>query len=121
MGAGEWVSFAQVKAAISMRRLLEDYGILEGLRRSGGPDHYRGACPMHQGEGREAFHCDLRKQVFHCFSCGAGGNVLDLVRHMEQCSLREAGLQLQRRYLAAGNDSAPLRPPWPRRNQLVTN
>jgi DNA primase len=113
-----WVSFAQVKAAVSMRRVLQDYGVLERLRRSG-PEHYRGRCPIHQGEGRDAFHGDLGKNVFHCFSCGAGGNVLNLVAHMEQCSLREAALRLRRRYLAEGSLVPP--PGWrPGEGQLVT-
>ena len=80
-----WVSFARVKATVSLRRVLESYGIWERLRRSG-QDHYRGPCPIHQGEGRDTFHGDLGKNVFHCFSCGAGGNVLDLVAHIEKCS-----------------------------------
>ena len=113
-----WVDFAQVKAVVSLRRVLEDHGIWEGLRRSG-KDHYRGLCPIHQGEGRDAFHGDLRKNIFHCFSCGAGGNVLDLVAQLEQCSLREAALQLQRRYLAT-ESTVPVRPKLARRDQLVT-
>lgn len=117
MTAG-WVNFAQVKATVGLRRVLEDYGIWEQLRRSG-QDHYRGPCPIHQGEGRDAFHGDLGKNVFHCFACGAGGNVLDLVAHMERCSLREAALRLQRRYLAV-DFAVPPRPAVPRRGQLVT-
>jgi DNA primase len=113
-----WVSFAQVKAGVGLRRLLEDYGVFERLRRSGN-NHYRGPCPIHHGEGRDAFHADLSKHVFHCFSCGAGGNVLDLVAQMEQCSLREAALRLQRRYLAADCTVAARRDlPWT--GQLVT-
>jgi hypothetical protein len=65
------VDFAQVKASVSLRRVLEDYGILARLRQSG-KDHCRGLCPIHHGEGRDAFHGDLRKNIFHCFSCGAG-------------------------------------------------
>jgi DNA primase len=112
------VSFAQVKAGVGLHQLLEDYGVLERLRRSGS-NHYRGPCPIHQGEGRDAFHADLNKDVFHCFSCGAGGTVLDLVAAMEQCSLREAALRLQRRYLAAGR-IVVARPERPQRSQLVT-
>ena len=101
-----WVSFAEVKAAVSMRLVLEDYGVLEKLRRSG-REQYRGRCPIHRGEGRDAFHAHLGKNVFHCFACGAGGNVLDLVAELEQCSVREAALHLQRRYLAGGWAPAP--------------
>jgi DNA primase len=113
-----WVSFAQIKAVVSLRRVLEDYGVWEQLRRSG-KEHYRGACPIHQGEGQDAFHGDMRKNVFHCFSCGAGGNVLDLVACLEQCSVREAALQLQQRYLMAGC-TVPPRRKWPEEAQLVT-
>lgn len=70
------VSFAEVKTAAGMRLVLEDYGVLEKPRRSG-REQYRGRCPIHGGEGRDAFHARLGKNVFHCFACGAGGNVLD--------------------------------------------
>lgn len=113
-----WVSFAQVKAGVGLRRLLEDYGVLERLRRSGS-NHYRGPCPIHHGDGRDAFHADFGKNIFHCFSCGAGGNVLDLVARMEQCSVREAALRLQRRYPEADCTLAT-RPELPRTGQLVT-
>jgi hypothetical protein len=91
-GVGE---FAEVKSAVSMRLVLEDYGVLEKLRRSG-REQYRGRCPIHRGEGRDAFHAHLGKNIFHCFACGAGGNVLDLVAELEQCPAREAALRLQR-------------------------
>lgn len=102
----EWVSFAEVKAAVSMRLVLEDYGVLGKLRRSG-REQYRGRCPIHRGEGCDAFHAHLGKNVFHCFACGTGGNVLDLVAELEQCSVREAALRLQRRYVAGGWAPAP--------------
>ena len=53
-------------------------------------------------QGREAFHVHLERGVFHCFACGAGGNVLDLVAAMEGCSIREAALRLQGSPAAAG-------------------
>lgn len=102
----EWVSFTEVKAAASMRLVLEGYGVMEKLRRSG-RERYRGRCPIHQGEGQEAFHAHLEKNLFHCFACGAGGNVLDLVAALEQCSLREAALRLQRRYAASSWSPRP--------------
>src|SRR3989442_415293 len=87
------VNFAAVKQGVAMEAVLRHYQVedLEGGR-SG---RYRGRCPIHQGEGREAFHVDVRRKIFHCFSCGAGGDVLDLVALLNQCTLREAALQLQ--------------------------
>jgi DNA primase len=116
--ATAWVNFAQVKATVDLRHLLEDYGVWGQMRRSG-KDHYRGPCPIHQGEGQDAFHGDLGKNVFHCFSCGASGNVLDLVALLEQCPVREAALRLQQRYLVTGLGVPPGRK-WLREAQLVT-
>lgn len=86
-----WVDFAAIKQSVPLAPLLRRYQVK--LRRSG-RDQYRGCCPIHRGEGREAFHANLTKNVFHCFSCGAGGTVLDFVAAMDRCSLREAALKL---------------------------
>lgn len=87
-----WIEFASIKQAVSLMKVLEQYGV-GGLRRSG-KDQWRGRCPLHQGEGQDAFHVNAARQLFHCFSCGAGGTVLDLVAAMEQCGVREAAQKL---------------------------
>jgi DNA primase len=87
-----WIEFAAIKQTVPLLKVLEQYHI-GGLRRSG-KDQWRGRCPLHGGEGRDAFHVNTRKQLFHCFSCGAGGTVLDLVAGLEQCELREAAQKL---------------------------
>jgi DNA primase len=87
------VNFAAVKQAVTLEAVLRHYQVddLQGGR--GG--RYRGRCPIHRGEGRDAFHIDVERKIFHCFSCGAGGDVLDLVALLNQCTLREAALQLK--------------------------
>jgi DNA primase len=92
-----WVSYEAVKAAVSMRAVIEDWGVA-GLR-STGRHQYRGRCPIHGGQGEDAFHVNLERNIFHCFACQAGGNVLDLVAALDQCSVREAALRLQQRWL----------------------
>jgi DNA primase len=87
-----WVDFAAIKQSVALAPLLHRYGVK--LRRSG-RDQYRGLCPIHHGQGREAFHVNLTRNLFHCFSCRAGGTVLDFVAAMERCTLREAALKLQ--------------------------
>jgi DNA primase len=86
-----WVDFAAIKQSVPLAPLLRRYQVQ--LRRSG-PDQYRGCCPIHGGEGRDAFHAHLSKNIFHCFACGARGTVLDFVAAMDRCSLREAALKL---------------------------
>ena len=87
------MNIAALKQAVTLEAVLRHYQVddLAGGR-SG---RYRGRCPIHQGEGRDAFHVDVRRKIFHCFSCGAGGDVLDLVALLSQCTLREAALPLQ--------------------------
>jgi DNA primase len=86
------MEFEAIKRTVSLLAVLEYYRIGE-LRRSG-KDHLRGRCPLHGGEGRETFHVNTAEQVFHCFSCGVGGSVLDLVAAIEHCSLRQAAEKL---------------------------
>ena len=93
---GNWIEFASIKQAAPLMRVLQQYRIA-GLRRSG-KDQWRGRCPLHGGEGREAFHVNTGKQLFHCFCCGAGGTVLDLVAALENCGVREAALKLADRW-----------------------
>jgi DNA primase len=88
-----WVNFAEIKCSVPLAPLVRQYRVQ--LRRSG-RDQYRGCCPIHGGQGRDAFHVNLTKNVFHCFACGARGTVLDFVAAMERCSLREAALKLAR-------------------------
>jgi DNA primase len=89
---GQWLNFAAIKQAVTMEAVLRRYQVKDLRGRAG---RYRGRCPIHQGEGREAFHVDLGRKIFHCFSCGAGGDVLDLVAELSQCTLWEAARQLQ--------------------------
>lgn len=44
--------------------------------------------------GRDLVQSDPAKNCFHCFSCKAGGNMLDLVALREECSVREAALKV---------------------------
>lgn len=108
-----WVDFAAIKQSVPLAPLLRRYQVK--LRRSG-RDQYRGCCPIHGGQGRDAFHANLTRNIFHCFSCGAGGSVLDFVAAMEGCSLRQAALQL------VSETAAPIQPVTaaPTARQLVT-
>jgi DNA primase len=89
---GNWIEFAAIKQGVPLVAVLEHYRI-DKLRRSG-RDQLRGRCPLHGGDGLETFHVNTAEQVFHCFSCGAGGSVLDLVAAVEDCGLREAAKRL---------------------------
>jgi DNA primase len=90
-----WVDFQAIKEEVSLEAVLNHYE-LKNLRRSRQRrEQLEGCCPLHRGERKDAFQANLSKNVFHCFACGAKGNVLDFVVAMERCSIREAALKLQ--------------------------
>lgn len=87
-----WIEFEAIKCQMPLVTVLERYRI--GELRPSGINQLRGRCPLHAGEGRDTFHVNTAQQVFHCFSCGAGGSVLDLVAALEHCDLRQAAQKL---------------------------
>ena len=51
--------------------------------------NYKALCPFHQ-EKTPSFMVSFEKQLFHCFGCGAGGNVFNFVMKWEKISFPEA-------------------------------
>ncbi len=56
-----------------------------------------GLCPFHS-EKDPSFTVDEEKQLFHCFGCGAGGDVFTLVMEKESLSFPEALKALAQKY-----------------------
>lgn len=50
---------------------------------------YKACCPFHK-EKTPSFHVDPAKQFFHCFGCGAGGDVFSFVMQYEHVEFPEA-------------------------------
>lgn len=57
------------------------------LRKNG--RDYTGLCPFHK-EKSPSFHVNQDKQLFHCFGCGAGGNLVQFVMRSEGLDFVEA-------------------------------
>lgn len=55
--------------------------------------NYFGLCPFH-GEKTPSFSVNATDQFYHCFGCGAGGNVFTFIQNMENVSFVEALQQL---------------------------
>lgn len=51
--------------------------------------NYFGLCPFH-GEKTPSFSVTQEKQIFHCFGCGKGGNVITFMMEIESLSFIEA-------------------------------
>ena len=50
-------------------------------------------CPFH-GEKAASFHCEDQKGRYHCFGCGAGGNVIKFLREKVGLTFPEAMAEL---------------------------
>lgn len=50
---------------------------------------YEACCPFHH-EKTPSFKVDREKQLYHCFGCGAGGNVFTFIMEYENLSFPEA-------------------------------
>src|SRR5699024_11944951 len=51
--------------------------------------NYFGLCPFHN-ENTPSFSVTKDKQIFHCFGCGKGGNVITFLREVESFTFMEA-------------------------------
>lgn len=56
------------------------------LKRSG--RNFFGVCPFHK-EKTPSFSVSPDKQIFHCFGCGAGGNVIHFVSKIENLDFKD--------------------------------
>ena len=50
---------------------------------------FRGLCPFHN-EKTPSFHVDPNKQLYHCFGCGAGGDVFTFIMKHDGLDFRES-------------------------------
>ena len=57
------------------------------LKRSG--RNFFGLCPFHR-EKTPSFSVSPDKQIFHCFGCGAGGNVIHFISKIENVDFKES-------------------------------
>lgn len=58
---------------------------------------YQGLCPFHE-EKTPSFTVSPSKQFYHCFGCGAGGNVFKFLMELGKQSFSEVVLDLAQRY-----------------------
>lgn len=104
-----WVNFQEIRARVSLSDVILKFYDIQGLQRQG--TRLIGPCPVHGGDSPRAFHADLEKNVWHCFSkCRGGGNQLDFVAKKEGISIRDAALKLQA-YFLSGTAAVPQPPP----------
>ncbi|HLA00321.1 MAG TPA: DNA primase [Thermodesulfovibrionales bacterium] len=74
----------EVRSKIDIVDFISDY---VQLKKSG--QNYKALCPFH-AEKTPSFMVSQPKQIFHCFGCGAGGDVVSFLMKHETLSFNEA-------------------------------
>jgi len=74
----------QVRTAVNIADFVGQY---VQLKKAG--KNLFGLCPFHE-ERTPSFSVNEQKQIFHCFSCGRGGNVFSFIMDLENLSFPEA-------------------------------
>lgn len=74
-----------VKQQADIVRLVGDYVRLK----KAGAQNYSGLCPFHQ-EKTPSFSVHATRQFYHCFGCGASGDVFSFVQKIENLTFPEA-------------------------------
>jgi DNA primase len=72
--------------------VIQDY---VSLKKTGAT--YKGLCPFH-GERTPSFHVNRDKGFFHCFGCGAGGDVFKFLELHEKVGFQDAVKLLAQRF-----------------------
>lgn len=81
-----------VKQAVD---IVDVIGRVVPLRRSG--NRHVGLCPFHQ-EKTPSFQVDAENQLYYCFGCGSGGDVLSFVMKHQNLGFSDAVKYLSERY-----------------------
>ncbi len=82
----------EVRQRASIIEVVSDF---VSLRKTG--KNHLGLCPFHS-ERTPSFTVNEEKGIFHCFGCGAGGNVFNFLMRASQMSFPEAVRATAKRY-----------------------
>jgi DNA primase, catalytic core len=74
----------EIRKSLDIVEVIGDYVQLKKQGRS-----YTGLCPFHS-EHTPSFSVSPDKQLYHCFGCGAGGNIFTFIMEIEGMSFPEA-------------------------------
>jgi DNA primase len=75
----------RIKQAHDLRAVIESYGI--ALKKKG--SNYVGLCPFHK-EKTPSFTVNPKTNLYHCFGCNAGGDVIGFICKKDNITFREA-------------------------------
>jgi DNA primase len=84
--------FNLIKERVPILDVINEHTVLKKI------GHYwKGQCPFHS-ERTASFTVSPHRQMFYCFGCQAGGDVISFLSKIENCTQIEAAKQLAERY-----------------------
>lgn len=114
-----YLDIQRIKAEITMEHILGHYGIRIQLR-DVGTNRLSGCCPIHHGDNPNAFHVDLKRNLFHCFTHCGGGSIFDFVMKIEQMDFYSAARKIWETFYPSSS-SAPTATPSPASRRFKFN
>ena len=105
-----WIDFKELRARLDFEQLLRHYGV--EVKRKG--EQHHGFCPLpgHKGKRNSpSFSANIERRIFHCFGCGAKGNILEFAALMENAdpsdgeALRRVAVKLHQQFLPEHENS----------------
>lgn len=91
------IDFEELKQRISIADVVEMLD-LQTVEKNG---NLRAECPRCQSGGKRVLSITPAEGVFQCFASEKGGTILDLVMHVRNVPLREAGRILHEHFIAS--------------------
>lgn len=86
------LDFKALRAQADFARVLAAYDI-EAVKDGSRPDQLKALCPFHE-DTNPSLKINTARNIYHCFACGAKGNVLDFVTAMDGTDIRTAAKHL---------------------------
>lgn len=125
-----WINFKELRTRLKFDDVLRHYKVEV---KSKGEQHH-GPCPLpgHSGsKSAPSFSANLKRGIFHCFSCGAKGNLLEFAALMsgvdpkDGTALRKVAVELQTQFCPEGastrtKPSSPANQPVPMKTSAPT-
>lgn len=84
-----YVDFQEVKRATTLQLVAEWLGLQ--------PRNNRCQCPINQGDKRELV-INTEKQLFYCFGCKVGGDLIKLASHINGVDQKLAAIAIQKHF-----------------------
>ena len=89
----------RIKQSVDLAAIIQSCGV--DLKKSG--KSYKGFCPFHEDTKSPSLSVTPAENLWQCFGCGAGGDVIDFIRKHDGISFKEAVAQLN------GGDASKLK------------